>query len=199
MPDTIRPGIVQYLTNSSNTAQDCLRWYDGTGWVNFCPPLSQGPYTIEDSPQAVYYLIGARLIVPFKNRLLFFGAVIQPSAGSATPIYLQDTVVYSLDGTPYYTASFIPVAGNILNTGTVFYPVLVPINQTAFPMAYWEDQFGFGGNQPAGIDQPISTVSPNESWVLQAHFRLLRWMKGSSHVDFVDLSLLLRQVVQGLI
>ena len=162
MPDTIRPGIVQYLTNSSNTAQDCLRWYDGTGWVNFCPPLSQGPYTIEDSPQAVYYLIGARLIVPFKNRLLFFGAVIQPSAGSATPIYLQDTVVYSLDGTPYYTASFIPVAGNILNTGTAFYPVLVPINQTAFPMAYWEDQFGFGGNQPAGIDQPISTVSPNE-------------------------------------
>jgi hypothetical protein len=160
----LTPGILQYLTNSSSSTTDCLRWYDGTGWVNFCPPLSELNYTIEDSPQAIYYLVGARVIVPFKDRLLFFGPVIQPSTGSATPIYLQDCVIYSQNGTPYYTASFTGVP---LNTATVFYPILTPNIQgtnleTATPTAYWEDQIGFGGNQPAGIDQAITTVSPNE-------------------------------------
>ena len=42
------PGIVQFLTNRSNTLQDTLRWYDGDptvnngnmGWVNFSPPFA---------------------------------------------------------------------------------------------------------------------------------------------------------------
>jgi hypothetical protein len=158
------PGIVQYLTASSDPTLDCIRWYDGTGWVNFCPPLSQNTYVIADSPQDVYYLVGAKLIVPFKDRLLFFGPVIQNSKTSTSKrlFYLQDTVIYSWNGTAYYTASFTLIAGNILNTTTVFNAILVPNGQTAIPMAYWEDQFGFGGFQSAGIDQAITTVSPNE-------------------------------------
>ena len=172
--DTYIPGIVQYLTTRANTTVDCIRWYDGDptngnptnpvlngmkGWVNFCPPLSRSNYSIADLPPAVYYLVGARLIVPFKDRLLFIGPVVQTSTGSATPIYLQDTVIYSQNGTPYYTSSF---TGDPSFVTTVFHPILTPTNLTATASAYWEDQTGFGGFIAAGIDQPILTASPNE-------------------------------------
>jgi len=167
---TYTPGILQYLTNRSNTTLDCIRWYDGdptnanpinpvlqnpNGWVNFMPPLSMLPFSIGDLPPLQYYLVGARMIVPFKDRLLFIGAVVQASTGSA--IYLQDTVVYSQNGTPYYTASF---TGNPELGTTVFNPLLVPVNQTATPTSYWGDQTGFGGFTTAGIDQAALTVEP---------------------------------------
>jgi Ubiquitin-activating enzyme E1 FCCH domain len=166
------PGIIQYLTNRSSTTKDCLRWFDGDptngsastpvlvngkGWVNFMPPLSQAIYSIAELPAAQYYLVGAKMILPFKDRLLFFGPVIQASIGN--PMYLQDTIIYSQNGTPYYTASF---TGNPLLATTVFNPILTPANQTATPTAYWEDQTGFGGFISAGIDRQITTVSTNE-------------------------------------
>ncbi len=165
-------GIAQYLTNRSNPTLDCIRWYDGDptdgnqttpgfspgkGWVNFMPPLSQFPYSISNLPVAQYYLVGGRMIVPFKDRLLVFGPVIQTSTG--TPIYLQDTVIYSQNGTPYYTASF---TGDPVSSTTVFTPILVPVNQTASPAAWFEDQTGFGGFLTAGYDIPCTTVSANE-------------------------------------
>lgn len=166
-------GIAQYLTNRSDKTKDCIRWYDGDptdgnidtpgfvpgkGWVNFMPPLSQGTISIGDAPAATYYLVGARMIQSFKDRLLFFGPVIQTSA-SGSQIYLQDTIIYSQNGTPYYTASF---NGNVLSSATVFNPILVPVNQTATANSYFEDVTGFGGFLTAGIDQPINSVSPNE-------------------------------------
>ena len=167
------PGIVQYLTNRFNPNIDCLRWYDGDptngnvttpafatgkGWVNFAPPLSLQNFPIADQTAAVYYLVGARMIFPFKDRLLFFGPVIQTSAPNSQ-IYLQDTVIYSQNGTPYYTACFTGVA---TSATTVFNALLVPPNQTASPVAYVEDTTGFGGFISAGVDKPITTVSPNE-------------------------------------
>ena len=132
-------GIAQYLTNNANSALDPIRWYDGdptdgvhfipstaNGWVNFSPPLSQLSYTISELPLAQYYLVGARMIVPFKDRLLFLGPVVQTSTGN--PKYLQDTVIYSQNGTAYYTASF---TGNPILPTTVFNQILVPNNQTA--------------------------------------------------------------------
>ncbi len=173
-------GIAQYLTNRSDITVDSLRWYDGdptngnptnpvlngsSGWVNFSPPLSRLPYSISDLPQAQYYLVGARMIVPFKDRLLFLGPVIQTSA-VGSQIYLQDTIIYSQNGTPYYTASF---TGDPSLATTVFFPILtpivnpaIPIYQSASPAAYWEDQTGFGGFVRAGIDQPINTCGSNE-------------------------------------
>lgn len=172
-------GIAQYLTNRSDPTKDCLRWYDGDptdgnattptlnghlGWVNFAPPLSQSVFSIGDAPARVYYLVGAKMIFPFKDRLLFFGPVIQASSG--VPIYLQDTVIYSQNGTPYYTASFTNTPSAAVDTPTnptnVFTPILVPANQTASPVTYFEDSAGFGGNITAGVDQPINTVSSNE-------------------------------------
>ena len=165
-------GIIQYLTNRSSTTKDSLRWYDGDptngnlitpgftngfGWVNFMPPLSRQIYSIADTPARQYYLVGARMILPFKDRLIFMGPVIQASTGD--PIYLQDTVIYSQNGTPYYTASF---TGDPSLATTIFNQILVPVNQTATPNAYWEDQTGFGGFVSAGVDQPLITAGQKE-------------------------------------
>jgi len=165
-------GIAQYLTKSADTTKDCIRWYDGDptngsstspvingtkGWVNFCPPLSQLNYSISDLPLSKYYLVGAKMIVPFKDHLLFLGPVVQTSSGS--PIYLEDTIIWSQNGTPYYTASF---TGDPSLTTTVFNPILVPENQTAAPNAYWEDVPGYGGYLDTGLDQPITTCSTNQ-------------------------------------
>lgn len=172
-------GIAQYLTNRSDTTKDCLRYYDGDptngnvnlptlngtkGWVNFAPPLSNSLFSIAERPPAIYYLVGARMIVPYKDRLLFLGPVIQSKSGS--PLYLQDTIIYSQNGTPYYTASFFykPTATSTdpSNASIVFNPILVPDNQTSSPVAYIEDITGFGGFISAGIDQPLITVGSNE-------------------------------------
>lgn len=167
-------GIAQYLTNRSDTTKDSLRWYDGDpttgnpnvpafqqgkGWVNFAPPLSSIlGFSISDSPLALYYIVGARMIIPFKDRLLFVGPVIQTSA-AGSQIYLQDTIIYSQNGTAYYTASF---TGDPVLATTVFHPILVPSNQTATATAYWENITGFGGFVQVGIDQPITSIAPNQ-------------------------------------
>jgi hypothetical protein len=170
-------GIAQYLTNRSDVTKDCLRWYDGDptngsstsptlighlGWVNFAPPISQAVFGIEDAPQAQYYLIGARIILPFKDRLLFIGPVIQTST-AGSQIYLQDTVIYSQNGTPFYTASF---TGAVNLPTTQFFPILTPMNQSASPASYFEDQTGFGGFISAGTAQPILTAVPNEDVII---------------------------------
>ena len=108
---TYTPGIVQYLTTRKDTTLDCIRWYDGDptensgirGWVNFTPPLSQLNFGVGELPAGIYYLVSARMMIQYKDRLLFIGPVVQASSGN--PIYLQDTVIYIQNGTPYYTCS----------------------------------------------------------------------------------------------
>lgn len=171
------PGILQYLTNRSDTTIDCLRWYDGDptggsglGWVNFAPPLSEFIYSIGGLKDQQYYLVGARMIVPFKDRLLFLGPVIQTS-DAASQEYLQDTVIYSQNGTSYYTCTFknlfsTPQVDNATLAGITFNPVLVPDDQIATAPAFFEDSTGFGGFITAGIDQAINTVNNNEDVLL---------------------------------
>lgn len=176
-------GIAQYLTNRSNPAIDCIRWYDGDptdanvtnpmlnqpfGWVNFMPPLSLAPFSISDLPPRIYYLVGAKMILPFKDRLLFIGPVVQASSGPS--IYLQDTVIYSQNGTPYYTASYFntpnAAVDNPVSPTNFYNQILVPVNQTATPNAYFEDQTGFGGFATAAVDQPITTAAPNQDVII---------------------------------
>lgn len=166
-------GITQLLTNISDPTKDVIRWYDGDptdgdpltpgfsegrGWVNFMPPLSRLNFNISDLPAAQYYLVGAKIILPFKDRLLFFGPVVQTSV-AGSQVYLKDTVIYSQNGTPYYTSSF-EGAPNLATTE--FREILVPENQTATAPAFWADQTGFGGWVQSGIDEAINTVSANE-------------------------------------
>lgn len=176
-------GIAQYLTNRSDATKDCIRFYDGDptngsstaptltgihGWVNFMPPISQSNFSIANLPPAQYYLVGAKMIVPFKDRLLFFGPVVQSSSG--TPKYLQDTVVYSQNGTPYYTASYTndpnPAIDTPTTATTVFDGLLLPDNQTATSPAFFSDSTGFGGFISAGLDQKLNTTSLNEDVII---------------------------------
>ena len=166
-------GIAQYLTSRSDTTKDCIRWYDGDptngsvtaptltgnkGWVNFCPPLfktTANNVSLANLPIGLWYLVGARMIIPFKDRLCFIGPVVQTSSANSQ-VYLQDTIIYSQNGTPYYTSSF---TGDASLSTTVFNPILVPTNQTGTASAYWIDQTGLGGYISAGIDEPICTVT----------------------------------------
>lgn len=176
-------GIAQYLTNRSDITKDCIRWYDGDptngsatnpvlngnlGWVNFAPPISKSNLSIGDLPAAQYYLVGARLIFPYKDRLLFLGPIVQSST-AGSQVYLLDTIIYSQNGTPYYTASF---TGDPSLATTIFNPVLVPINQTATANAYWSDQTGFGGFITAGVDQEIISIGANEDVLIIGFTRL---------------------------
>lgn len=172
-------GIVQYLTNRSDITKDCIRFYDGDptngnpttpvlngtkGWVNFSPPLSNLDFSISDLPADQYYLVGARMIVPFKDRLLFLGPVVQTSS-AGSQVYLRDTIIYSQNGTPYYTCSFTDPSLNyplFPTTPPGYVPILLPDNQTATPTAFFEDITGFGGFISAGIDQELITSSLNE-------------------------------------
>lgn len=151
-------GIIQLLTrNLSN--QDGIKYYNGDpttigipdpakaanfGWVNFAPPLSASGTTtsINDSPLKQWYLVGAKLIMPYKDRLLFFAPWIQATDGAAA-IQLPDTCVFSWNGTAYYAN-------------------LVPTNQSYDPTAYFVDQTGKGGWRAAGIQQEIVTANNNE-------------------------------------
>jgi len=173
-------GIAQYLTNRSDPTKDSLRFYDGdpttgpNGWVNFSPPLSNMDYSVSDLGLDQWYLVGARAIVPFKDRLLFFGPVVQTSDVNSQ-IYLQDTVIYSQNGTAYYTCSFTAPAINyplFPVTPPGYVPVLVPINQSATPSAYFEDITGFGGFLTAGVEQEIVTVSTNEDVLIVGFTRM---------------------------
>lgn len=146
-------GIAQFLTNSVS-GEDGIKWYDGDptsgtgiptgtglGWVNFSPPLTATSVALDNGPPGLYYLVGALAILPFRDRLLFFSPQIQTSTGAV--VVLQDTVLWSWNGTPYYA---LPV----------------PLNQTADVTAYYVDQTGKGGYLSAGISNPIITVANNE-------------------------------------
>lgn len=145
---TFASGIVQLLTNSRPGTGNGIKFYDGdpsatttVGWVNFAPPLSNLA-----TPQ---YLIGAKIVIPFKNRLLFFGVTIATSAAPAGVFY-QNRMVYSEDGTPYYNS-------------------LVPINQVFEPKAWFQNVAGFGGFIGAPIPQKIVTVDDNGDVLLTGY------------------------------
>jgi hypothetical protein len=173
-------GIAQYLTSRSDVTRDCIRWYDGDptngslvvpgftagrGWVNFMPPLSQNVFSIGDAPARIYYLVGAKSMIAFKDRLVFFSPVIQTSS-AGSQIYLEDTILYSQNGTPFYTASYTNTPSATVDTPTsatnIFTPLLVPVNQIASPNSWFCDQTGFGGYIDSGLDESINTVGSNE-------------------------------------
>lgn len=108
-------GIAQYLTNLVAGNGDGIRWYDGDpnffqgkgiapgspsglGWVNFAPPLDN----LQSS--STTYLMGARMILPFGNRLLAFGTFEATSANASNPTYYGNRIRYcEVNATPFYS------------------------------------------------------------------------------------------------
>lgn len=166
---TLVSGIIQYLTNVSDPTRDCLKFYDGLpisnntflgsrGFVNYCPPLSFASYPIGGLAAAQYYLVTAQMIFAFKDRLVFICPVVQTSA-AGSQVLLADTIIYTQNGTPYYTASFV---GDVRLASTVPTPLLTPTDSNATATTCFCDIAGFGGFITAGYGQKINSVSMNE-------------------------------------
>ena len=150
-------GIAQYLTQSvpiGITAQDGIRWYStsipansGSGWVNFAPPLSDSGLT----GGSTEYLVGAKIIYPFKDRLLFFCTYTQTSSGSL--VYNANQVISSQNGTCYYA---LP---DPFNTSL---DTVLP-NTTSD--SYWLIP-GKGNQINAPIEQELVTLTENEDCLI---------------------------------
>jgi hypothetical protein len=100
---TTNSAIAQLLTSSASGTGDGIRWYDGfgagLGWVNFAPPLDT------QNSSATTYLMGARMILPFGNRLLAIGTFEDTSANAANPHYYGNRIRYcEVTATPFYSA-----------------------------------------------------------------------------------------------
>jgi len=138
-------GIAQLLTNTI-PGQDGIKYFIGDpsggattkGWVNFAPPLS--------NVAAPSYLVGAKIIIPFKNRLLFFATWTQTSTGSA--IYNPNQLVACQNGTVFYS-----------NAG-------LPPNQTADATSFYQNVVGKGLRLNAPISQEIICVNQNNDVVI---------------------------------
>ncbi len=114
---------------------DGIRWYDGQGpgglgFVNFTPPLTSiNPPT----GSVITYLVGARIIIPFGNRLLAIGTFEATSAeilaGSFGTYYGNRIRYCEVTATPFYS--------NIL-------PATLPPNSFE-PNAWASNIQGFGG------------------------------------------------------
>jgi hypothetical protein len=99
-------GIFQLMTAISPSGTgDGIRWYDGDpsgvsglGWVNFAPPLDNLQST------STTYLMGARIIVPFGNRLLAIGTYEDTSANASSPRYFGNRIRFcEVTATPFYS------------------------------------------------------------------------------------------------
>lgn len=101
---TNNSAIVLLQTSQVAGLGDGIRWYDGfggsLGWVNFTPPLDT------NNDATTTYLMGARMILPFGNRLLaigtFEGTSAQGLAGTWT--YYPNRIRYcEVTATPFYS------------------------------------------------------------------------------------------------
>lgn len=71
---------------------DGIRWYDGSGWINFLPPID-----------AANFLMGSLLIVTYRNRLVMLNTTEGTAYGNFTNF--QQRARWCQNGTPYYDAN----------------------------------------------------------------------------------------------
>lgn len=153
-------GIVQYMTRATDPTGDGIRWYDGDptpggstfGWVNFAPPLSQyvEPTATDPGNPFPLYLVGAKMVIPFKNRLVFFGVTLRNSQNSPGNQFYANRLVYSQVGTPYYS---LPLPANLSTN--------IPD-----PEAWFQNVAGKGGFITAPIDEQVVTADVNEDIII---------------------------------
>jgi hypothetical protein len=97
-----------FVTNFNQNEPNFMRYYDGTQWHNFDPQIDSVPN----------YLFSARIIVPFKNRLLAFNTW-EGTAGPGTNY--SNRCRYSQVGSPLDSNAWrqdIPGRGNAIDAST---------------------------------------------------------------------------------
>jgi len=108
-------GIVWEETKSATNAGDGIRWYDGTGWVNFSPALSA---TFATGPTYPNLLQGGLLLFAYKGRLVVLSTWEGPPGTPATNY--QQRARWSQNGTVFYGSVF--PQGKITSTlGSAWY------------------------------------------------------------------------------
>ncbi len=89
------PGF-QNTVNATVLGQgDGIRFYDGTQWFNFLPPIN-----------STEFLMGAVLIVSYRNRLVMLNTFEGTAFGLETNF--RQRARWSQNGTPYYSAAAVP-------------------------------------------------------------------------------------------
>jgi hypothetical protein len=157
-------GIVQYLTSTAAIpGVQGLRYYTTSpiaGFVNFSPPLL--PSNLLDTNGNVIpvtYLVGAKLLVVFGNRLIALGCYEQTAGG---------------------TIQFYPDRIRFSQINTALYQLI--------PSAWWDVPSGNGGFLDLGGNQPITaTEIANEVLLvgLAAQWRKVL-PTGNSILPFID-------------
>ena len=137
-------GIVWTPTLTKANGGDGIRWFDGftagntpaTGWVNFNPPLDSGPI-----PQI---LLGALIVIPYKNYLLALNTV--EGTSLATGVRFSNRVRWS------------SVEGPLPNQ-TVYYAPPYPVNSPGQPInpgnEWYSQPFNTGGFRDAPTSEDI--------------------------------------------
>ncbi len=103
-------GIVWSQTLSRTSGGDGIRWYDGTGWVNFDPPL--------DATTTPNILQGALLLFAYKGRLVALNTF--EGQQGATPTNFAQRARYSQQGSVFYAPPF-PAGGVTSSNGNEWY------------------------------------------------------------------------------
>ncbi len=86
----------QATIDASAGSGDGIRWYDGTGWINFLPQ-------IDNLMPNSTFLMGARIIVTYRNRLLMLNTTEGTSFASSNNF--RQRARWSQNGTPFYNTT----------------------------------------------------------------------------------------------
>jgi hypothetical protein len=115
---TANDGIVWSQTLSKSGARDGIRWYDGTGWANFAPPLSGAG--INPAAPVAYpdILQGALMLFAYKGRLVALNTF-EGQPGVA-PTNFAQRARYSQAGNVFYAPPF-PTGGVTQALGNEWY------------------------------------------------------------------------------
>lgn len=95
-------GVVWFPTLNLTGHGDGIRWYDGTGWVNFAPPLNVSGGTVPntDTLGIPYILQGCLLMFAYRDRLVCLNTWEGLSNGVA--LNYPQRARWSQNGTVYY-------------------------------------------------------------------------------------------------
>jgi len=117
-------GVAWSHTLSKSAAGDGIRWYDGTGWVNFLPPLD------DNTVGAPRLLQGALLLFAYKGYMIALNTY--EGVLGVQPTNFQNRARFS-----QYTSI----------DGSIFYAPPLPVTNTGFAQqgAWWDTEPGFGG------------------------------------------------------
>lgn len=123
----ISGGIAWSLTKTKANSGDGIRWYDGTGWVNFAPPLD-----VTGTPQI---LQGCLMMFTYHDHLVCLN---------------------TNEGTTLGTVQNYPQRARYSQNGNVFYAVPLPANNNSIPVGNeWYQTPGVGGFIDATTNESI--------------------------------------------